>query len=158
MTSESFEIFAWQVGGGTLALSPMPKGAGLQTLMDWRPDLVLTMTEMSELALAGIGDLGTRLTAQRIGWHHLPVPDFGVPVAFDWGVVPAHVLPLLATGGKVLVHCKGGCGRSGMMVLRLMIAAGESPDGALKRLRDLRPCAVETAAQLAWATQDGRVG
>lgn len=158
MASKNFEIFALQVGGGTLALSPMPNGAGQQTLLAWRPDLVLTMTEVAEMALAGIGNLGIQLMSHRIVWRHLPVPDFGVPVALDWGAVRAQVLDVLATGGKVLVHCKGGCGRSGMMVLRLMIAAGESPDGALQRLRDLRPCAVETAAQLAWATQDGRVG
>jgi len=57
----------------------------------------------------------------------------------------------LQTGGSVLVHCKGGCGRSGMAALRLMVEAGEDPHLAFARLRDVRPCAVETEAQLAWA-------
>jgi hypothetical protein len=38
-----------------------------------------------------------------------------------------------------------------MIVLRLMIAAGEHPDLALARLRETRPCAVETDAQMDWA-------
>ncbi|MDH5531227.1 MAG: protein phosphatase, partial [Paracoccaceae bacterium] len=46
-----------------------------------------------------------------------------------------------------------GCGRSGMAVLRLMVEAGEPVDVALIRLRKVRPCAVETDAQLAWASR-----
>ena len=57
----------------------------------------------------------------------------------------------LRGGGRVLVHCRGGCGRSGMVALRLMIEAGEAPDEALSRLRSVRPCAVETKAQMGWA-------
>jgi hypothetical protein len=41
-----------------------------------------------------------------------------------------------------------------MAALRLMIKAGEDPDAALKRLRAVRACAVETDAQLLWARQE----
>ena len=61
--------------------------------------------------------------------------------------LPGHTTPF------VLVHCFGGCGRSGMLVLRVMIEAGEPAGTALKRLRQVRPCAVETEAQMAWAVQ-----
>ena len=50
-----------------------------------------------------------------------------------------------------MIHCFGGCGRSGMAALRLMVEAGEDADEALERLRAVRPCAVETDAQLRWA-------
>jgi hypothetical protein len=36
-----------------------------------------------------------------------------------------------------------------------MIAQGEDPDAALERLRHIRPCAVETEAQLRWARRAG---
>ena len=39
-----------------------------------------------------------------------------------------------------------------MIALRLMIDSDEAPDTALTRLRAARPCAVETKAQLRWAT------
>ena len=54
-------------------------------------------------------------------------------------------------GRGVAVHCRAGIGRSGMVALRLMIEAGEAPDDALARLRTVRPCAVETTAQMHWA-------
>ena len=40
-----------------------------------------------------------------------------------------------------------------MAALRLMIEVGEDPDAALKRLRAVRACAVETEAQMIWARQ-----
>ena len=83
------------------------------------------------------------------------VVDYGIPTAealSRWGDVSEMARAALKGGGRVIVHCKGGCGRSGMAALRLMIEAGEAPDAALARLRAVRPCAVETAEQLAWAT------
>ena len=68
-----------------------------------------------------------------------------------WRALGANARRALAGGGRVLIHCRAGCGRSGMAALRLMIECGEAPDEALARLRAVRPCAVETGAQMAWA-------
>ena len=147
-------------GGGTLAISPLPGrtrhyGTDWQRLRDWAPDLVVTMCQTHEMERKGAGTLGADLAAAGIAWRHLPVPDYGVPeaaMAADWDAAERAALAILSRKGKVLVHCFGGCGRSGMAVLRLMIAAGEAPAAALARLRAVRPCAVETAAQMDWAT------
>lgn len=151
-----FAIYRLPVGGGELALSPMPGRTrhyytDWQHLLQWRPDLVLTMTTLAELERKGAGTLGEDLKNEGIGWLHLPVTDFGVPDDMNWPQVRERVLAVLRQKGRVLVHCFGGCGRSGMMVLRLMIASGEAPDNALIRLRGVRPCAVETDDQMNWA-------
>lgn len=153
-----FAIYRLPVGNGQLALSPMPGRTrhyrtDWQHLMAWRPDLVLTMTTQAEMDRKGAGTLGMDLTNEGIAWLHLPVADFGVPDDLDWPRVRDQVLEVLESGGRVLVHCFGGCGRSGMMALRLMIAAGEEADAALTRLRAVRPCAVETDDQMRWAFQ-----
>lgn len=153
-----FAIYRLPVGGGELALSPMPGRtrhyhADWQHLLAWHPDLVLTMTTQAELHRKGAGTFGTDLGNAGIGWLHLPVADFGVPQDMDWPQARDQVHAVLSQKGRVLVHCFGGCGRSGMMVLRLMIAAGEAPDTALARLRAVRPCAVETEEQMRWAFQ-----
>ncbi|KQI72250.1 protein phosphatase [Loktanella sp. 5RATIMAR09] len=153
-----FVIHSLPVAGGSLAITPMPGRtrhyyADWLSLMDWRPDLVLTMTTQAELDRKGAGTLGADLAGAGIGWLHLPVADFGVPRDMDWPAVRDQVLGTLRGDGRVLVHCFGGCGRSGMMVLRLMIAAGEDAETALARLRAVRPCAVETEPQLQWANQ-----
>jgi len=112
------------------------------------------MTPEAEMTASGAGDLGGDLQDMGARWVHLPVADFGVPsgeVRAAWPAVSQAALRALTGGGRVLIHCRGGCGRSGMAALGLMVAAGEAPEAALARLRGVRPCAVETDAQYAWA-------
>ncbi|WP_343075812.1 protein-tyrosine phosphatase family protein [Aliiroseovarius sp. Z3] len=112
------------------------------------------MTTTAEMAAHGASSLQADLTKTGIAWHHLPIFDFGAPdreTSDRWNKLSAHAQHLLSKGGKVLAHCKGGCGRSGMILLRLMVDMGEDPDAALSRLRRARPCAVETREQLHWA-------
>ena len=151
-------------GGGRLGLCPMPGGSDdyrgdLAALLRWAPALVMTMTESVELAREGASDLPADLSRHGIRWIHLPIPDFGAPpitTAARWPGASGQARRVLAEGGRVLVHCRGGCGRSGMAVLRLLVESGEAPDAALTRLRAVRPCAVETEAQFAWAADGVR--
>lgn len=154
MMASDFGISALPVMAGTLAITPMPGRGGnysadLRALVDWEPQLVVTMTPLAELAVQGMPD---DLVARGIGWAHLPIADFGVPEGDDvWGAIETQALDILRSGGRVLVHCRAGCGRSGMACLRIMVAAEEDGRAALKRLRAVRPCAVETGAQMDWA-------
>lgn len=154
-----FVIHALHVAGGTLALAPLPGAGGdyeadMAHLSDWKPALVISMTTEAEMVAAGARNLEGDIREAGTRWIGVPVADFGVPgpaQAADWTRASAAARAALAGGGRVLVHCRGGCGRSGMAVLRLMVEAGEPPETALVRLRTLRPCAVETEAQMAWA-------
>ncbi|KIC45302.1 MAG: protein-tyrosine phosphatase family protein [Ruegeria sp.] len=153
-------IHALQVGGGSLALSSMPGRGGdyagdLELVAGWQPGLVISMTTEIEMIKDGARDFGRDVQSRASRWAHLPIDDFGAPSAEireRWKSVSASARQALSGGGRVLVHCRGGCGRSGMVVLRLMVECGENPDTALTRLRALRPCAVETDDQLHWAT------
>ncbi len=154
-----FAIAGLDAGGGRLGLCPMPGREGdysrdLAVIAGWRPALVLTMATGPELAAMGALGLSGDLAARGINWRHLPVADFGSDSASlreSWSDASREALGQLAAGHGVLAHCMGGCGRSGMAVLRLMVEAGEAPEAALCRLRAVRPCAVETEAQRIWA-------
>lgn len=156
-----FPIASLPAGNGTLGICPLPGRSGdyredLETLLEWSPDMVLTMTTGREMDSFGATDLGRDLMQANVIWHHLPIQDFGAPSAkiiTEWNGLAGAVHQILAQGGNVLAHCKGGCGRSGMMLLRILCEAGEEPNRALERLRATRPCAVETDAQYAWASQ-----
>ena len=158
-------IHALQVGGGTLALSSMPGRNGdypgdLDMVAGWRPGLVISMATEVEMITDGARDFGRDVQARASRWVHLPVEDFGTPSAEireRWKAASASARQALSGGGRVLIHCRGGCGRSGMAVLRLMVECGENPGAALARLRNLRPCAVETDEQMQWASKPARV-
>lgn len=157
--SETFTIYELSAGAGTLGICPLPGRFGsyaddFAILDGWAPDLVLTMTQDSEMAAEGAATLGDDLQDLDISWYALPITDFGAPsedIIVTWPEVSMLAKAILKSGGKVLAQCRGGCGRSGMMAMRLMVELGEAPDAALARLRAVRPCAVETEEQRAWA-------
>ncbi len=142
-------------GGGLIGICPMPGRTGdyvgdMAALLAWRPSLVLTLTEMGELAARGAATLSVDLAAAGVNWQHLPIVDFGTPpgsMRAKWPEISLH----LRSTPRLLIHCMGGCGRSGMIALRLLVDAGEAHGPALDRLRIARPCAVETKAQMRWA-------
>jgi protein-tyrosine phosphatase len=145
-----------QVGRGMLGISPCPVRAGfyeadLIAVCYWNPSLVVTFITHEELDRVG-PRLGFDLAASDIAWAHLPTPDYDTP-GEGWAHISTVVHGELEDGHKVLLHCMGGCGRSGSAALKLMVESGEAPETALKRLRQTRPCAVETDAQYHWASQ-----
>ena len=156
-----YEVFAVPVGTGRLALAPVPGAEGdlqadVDAIAQWGANLVVSATETEEMQTLGAEALPGALRDAAIHWAHFPIRDFGVPddnVQAQWASVSEQARQQLQVGGRVLVHCRGGCGRSGMLVLRLMIEAGMAAGEALQQLRAVRPCAVETDAQMAWATE-----
>jgi protein-tyrosine phosphatase len=154
-----FSVASLRLLQGEVGLCPLPGAAddfdaGLAAFLDWRPQTVLSLTPRPEMTALGAGALPEALQAAGVAWRGFGIEDYGVPdpgTEALWPHLSRDLRGVLASGGRVLVHCRGGCGRTGLIVLRLMIEAGEMPDTALARLRAARPCAVETEGQMAWA-------
>ena len=109
----------------------------------------------------GCGNLGARLAQAAIGWFHLPIRDYGGPEGTSresWPNLAARLHETLDKGGAVLLHCRGGQGRSGMIALRLLVERGEEVNRALAQIRAVRPGAVETDAQVQWASRSAPDG
>lgn len=143
----TFAIAQIAVGGGFLGLCPLPQARDVPALQAWGAAVVLTLVERAEAANLS-PDLGAALAAAGLAQWWFEVVDYGTPTG-DWAPLSAELHKVLADGGRVIIHCRGGCGRSGMIALRLMREAGEVD--ALARLRAVRPCAIETVAQMEWA-------
>ncbi|MGR3713353.1 MAG: protein-tyrosine phosphatase family protein [Shimia sp.] len=154
-----FEIVEYPLGGGVIALSPQPViGANFVRLRCWAPDHVVSLTSTAEIRDIGqnAGEEGVleQLSGGPWQWHHHVIQDFGVPDAsFEaaWPGLASRLCTALRDGQRVLTHCRGGCGRSGMVVMALMVRLGATPAAALAEVRVRRPCAVETDAQRDWA-------
>ena len=83
-------------------------------------------------------------------WFHLPIVDVSTPdKGFErhWEVAGDRLRTLLRSGRDVLVHCRGGRGRAGMIGTRLLIELGMEPETAIRRVRAVRPGAIETREQ-----------
>ncbi len=110
---------------------------------------LLTWEEMGEL---GVGDLGMVVahSGTKIRYHLLPIEDGSVPDAkFEkqWESAGSDIRGDILRGGKVLIHCKGGLGRSGTIAARLLVELGAKPSEAIRRVRAARRGAIENAVQ-----------
>ena len=99
----------------------------------------------------------------RFRIHRIPVKDGSAPDAEQIREFCDVVQRALDANSRVYVHCAAGCGRTGtMMACYLVYRDRLDPLAALRRVREARPCSVETAAQadavVEWALRLDRAG
>ncbi len=123
--------------------------ADLQAIRDWGASAVVTLIEEFEFDLLGVPDFGTKVSA-AFRWLWLPIPDGGVPdEQFEsrWDEAGPELHRRLAAGERVLVHCRAGLGRTGLVASRLLVEAGMTPAQAIRAVRGARRGTVETLVQ-----------
>jgi ADP-ribosyl-[dinitrogen reductase] hydrolase len=115
--------------------------------------LLVSLLEEPERAMLGIPDLLERARAHRLEVRALPVRDVSVPRPDQLDAARALVHDIVAAvdaGRTVVVHCRGGLGRSGLIAASVLVARGVAADLAIAAVRDARPSAIETTEQEAW--------
>jgi protein-tyrosine phosphatase len=127
--------------------------ADLDRIVFWRATAVVTLVEADELRELKISTLGEEVQLRRMEWFHWPIKDYGIPDSefeASWPTRSTKLRSILAAGGRVLIHCKGGLGRAGTISARLLVEAGVAANEAIAAVRAARPGAVETSQQEGW--------
>ena len=123
----------------------------LDTIRDWGATAVLTLITDREIDCLKIPGLQQAVHDRHMEWWHLPIQDGKSPPAetFEkrWNDAGEALRDRLRAGFDVLVHCRGGLGRAGTIAARLLVELGERPDEAMRRVREVRPGAIETEEQ-----------
>lgn len=92
--------------------------------------------------------LDQRLLNHRgLDYLHLPVRDFSPPTLEQIKKFVGFLKWMKLEGKKVVVHCGAGCGRTGTMLACYFVDQGLSAQEAIKKIRQLRPCSIETREQ-----------
>lgn len=128
-------------------------GEDLRAIRDWGASTVVTLIETPEFRLLGIEDLGPEVERHGMDWVHLPIRDVDVPdERFEraWQVAGPVQHRRIDAGERLLIHCRGGLGRTGLVAALILIERGFGPSVAIDRVRAARPHAIETAAQEAY--------
>lgn len=123
----------------------------MDALAAFEAEIVVTLMEADELAKAiPAAALKAAVEDRGMTWLHLPIPDFGAPgPAFEdgWKTDGPRVRAALAGGRNVVVHCRGGRGRSGLVAARILVEMGMEPRAAIHAVRKANPLAIETPVQ-----------
>ncbi len=123
--------------------------ADLQVIRDWGASTIVSLLQDHEFALLGLPDFEVQVSG-AFRWLWLPVPDGGVPddgFEQNWATAGTELRGRLVAGERVLVHCRAGLGRTGLIASRLLVELGMSPRQALAAVRRERPGTVETTLQ-----------
>ncbi|HEX2097990.1 MAG TPA: cyclin-dependent kinase inhibitor 3 family protein [Rubrobacteraceae bacterium] len=112
--------------------------------------VLVSLMERDEYSDLQIPELFQKAEEQGMEVLYLPIPDYGVPNAPEddnYRPFIEDIASRIEEGETVIVHCRGGLGRSGMVAASVLVALGHSAEDALGTVREARKGAVETPDQ-----------
>jgi ADP-ribosyl-[dinitrogen reductase] hydrolase len=124
----------------------------METIKAFGAKALVTLMSESELQSLAVPAHRFRDTTARLGlkWFQLPIPDEGIPdQRFEelWTNAGPRLRVLLKDGHNIVIHCKGGLGRTGTIAARLLMEFGADAKSAIESVRKARPGAIENNLQ-----------
>lgn len=117
---------------------------------------LVTLLTDDELRDLGIANLADALDVHGVERLRLAIRDGSVPGPNQVDEAMALLRAItkrLRDGRTVVVHCRAGQGRSGMIAATVLAALGSAPSEAVERVRRIQPRAVETVGQEAFVAE-----
>lgn len=156
MTNHPYSVLKAS-GGGALLLTPCPGtketniDVALQDLKAGGAKALLTLMTTDELSANQVEDLAECCRATGIEWFHLPVEDDSAPASsfqVSWDQARDRIFQLLDDDKAVAIHCKGGSGRTGLIVAQILVERGVTVEEAIEQVQTLRPRAIRHAIHI----------
>jgi protein-tyrosine phosphatase len=142
---------------GKLALAARPRGGDwIEDEVDkWKRagvDVVLSLLTLEEEKDLDLRNEAAAVRGAGMEFTSFPIPDRQVPGSeTKLAMVLETIGARLAAGKNVLVHCRQGIGRSGLVAACLLVTKGLSPGTAVEQVSAARGVRIpETTEQRDW--------
>ena len=153
--------------GATFIFTPCPgtKDVELKTsisqLKEAGTEAIVTIMYDTEMSKLGAKSLPTSCNELEVKWFQLPISDNDAPNndfenAFNNNL--NEILNILNNQGTVAVHCKGGSGRTGLVIGLLMIELGYEIADVINQVQKIRPKALKHPVQLSYFNNFKKIG
>lgn len=122
----------------------------LKVINAWGSQTLVSLMEAHEFEELGVPEFFETMSKSSVRWYHLPIPDLQTPTRqFEelWSGIGPILHEQLANGQSIVIHCRGGLGRTGVLAARILVEAGANPIEAVATVRAGREHSIETYAQ-----------
>ncbi|WP_445946983.1 phosphatase domain-containing protein, partial [Shewanella sp.] len=123
----------------------------ISTLKQAGTSMLISLMFDEEMKKNNALSLPTECEKQGVKWLQFPILDDAPPgQAFEsqWNAYKANILDTLNNKGTIAVHCKGGSGRTGLVIGLILLAFGWSGDKVIEAVQKIRPKALKHPVQL----------
>ncbi|MCE9575776.1 MAG: hypothetical protein K8W52_21680 [Deltaproteobacteria bacterium] len=101
--------------------------------------MLVCLLEHSEFERYGIHGLEAGARARGIEYMQFPIPDMGAPASVEGTIaLVGAIVERLHSGKNVVVHCRGGIGRTGTIVGCVLAQEGLGVDAAFQLMQTVR--------------------
>ncbi|SEG11076.1 cyclin-dependent kinase inhibitor 3 family protein [Vibrio hangzhouensis] len=145
------------VDNAALVLTPCPgtKGTSLDEslaqLKEQGVTIIVTALDEHEMIAKGVSELGQKAKALGMKWFQTPIEDDQAPgedFAADWKTIAPELHQAVNAGEKIVMHCMGGSGRTGLLAANLLLEKGWDLETIRREVQALRPGAFTKQPQI----------
>lgn len=142
---------------GQLLLTPCPGSKGvnlidsLMELQNAGATVVITLMTEPEMHINSVERLPQICEQLDLTWVHMAVEDEGAPnneFTTHWQQVGPKIHQRLDNNENIVIHCKGGSGRTGILAAQILMERGAPMQPTIDTIKAVRPNAFVHAVQV----------
>jgi len=122
----------------------------LSVVDDSGASTLITVMEDHEFDVLGVPNFKDSVKTRSFYWEQLLVKDCDIPTDIfeaQWKKLGPKIHEQLKNNELIIIHCRGGLGRTGLLAARILVEVGYSPVDAIAMVRKTRSHTIETFSQ-----------